>query len=188
MTPLQIIIEDTLIYMRTFPEFSHTDVTEHIRSTIASGYNLKVTAEEIYEICEYVISRFRRIQTALMERSVNGKVRCETIEWILQECFTGSCNNKLSVDSSNTRESLDKVREACRSRGDLPGGCRGCPANPDGDEVPCDRNQEVFARCRLGFPRTWDTEKMEQEIQAIKEDRNDRSIEALEVAVDYLTN
>ena len=47
MTPLQIVIEDTLIYMRTFPEFSHTDVTEHIRSGIAMGYNLNVSAEDI---------------------------------------------------------------------------------------------------------------------------------------------
>ena len=171
MTPLQIVIEDTLIYMRTFPEFSHTDVTEHIRSGIASGYNLSTTAEEIYEICEYVMSRYRRIQTALIERSVNGKVSCETIEWILQECFTGLYNNKLSVDSSNARESLDKVRKACRSRGDLPGSCKGCPANPDGDAVPCDSDLKVFARCRLGFPRTWDTERMEQEIQDLLPDK-----------------
>ena len=171
MTPLQIVIEDTLIYMRTFPEFSYTDVTEHIRNGIASGYNLKATAEEIYEICEYVMSRFRHVQTALMERSVNGKVRCETIEWILQACFTGLCNNTLLVDSSNARESLDKVREACRSRGDLPGSCRGCPANPDGDAVPCDSDLKVFARCRLGFPRTWDTERMEQEIQDLLPDK-----------------
>ena len=117
------------------------------------------------------MSRFRRVQTALMERSVNGKVRCETIEWILQACFTGLYNNKLSVDSSNARESLDKVREACRSRGDLPGSCRGCPANPDGDAVPCDSDLKVFARCRLGFPRTWDTERMEQEIQDLLPDK-----------------
>lgn len=165
MTPLQIVIEDTLIYMRTFPEFSHKDVIEHIRSGIASGYNLNATAEEIYEICEYVMSRYKRIQTALMERSAGGKVRCETIEWLFRDCFTGVDSNVLSVDSSNAKGSLDKVRKACRSRGDMPGSCRGCPANPDGDVVPCDSDLKVLARCRLGFPRTWDTERMEQEIQ-----------------------
>lgn len=66
---------------------------------------------------------------------------------------------------------LDKIKSACKNRGDLPDCCRGCPANPDGDEVPCDRNQSVFARCRLGFPRTWDTERMEQEIQNLLPDK-----------------
>ena len=89
MTPIQIIIEDTLIYMRSFPNYSHTDVTEHIRSGIAMGYNLNMSAEDIYEICEFIMNRYRRIQTALTERSANGKVDCETIDWLFRECFTG---------------------------------------------------------------------------------------------------
>lgn len=89
MTPVQIIIEDTLIYMRSFSNYSHTDVTEHIRCGIAMGYNLNMSAEDIYEICEFIMNRYRRIQTALTERSVNGKVDCETIDWLLRECFTG---------------------------------------------------------------------------------------------------
>lgn len=59
---------------------------------------------------------------------------------------------------------LDKIKSACKNRGDVPDCCRGCPANPDGDEVSCDRNLRVIARCRLGFPRSWNVAEMEQRI------------------------
>ena len=75
------------------------------------------------------------------------------------------CSGTVSQEFKVMKIELDKIKSACKSRGNLPGSCRGCPANPDGDAVPCDSDLKVFARCRLGFPRTWDTEKMEQEIQ-----------------------
>lgn len=62
---------------------------------------------------------------------------------------------------------LYEVKSKCASRGKLPDACRGCPANPDGNTVPADKSGTVYARCELGFPRSWKVSSMENTIYGL---------------------
>lgn len=56
---------------------------------------------------------------------------------------------------------LNELQKACYARGELPGCCKGCPANPDGENIPTDSSCRVLARCKLLCPRAWNISEIE---------------------------
>ena len=58
MTPLQQLIDDTVQYMREYPDFSYIDYADHVaRELKLSFIDTQITASEIVEICKYILAK-----------------------------------------------------------------------------------------------------------------------------------
>ena len=58
MTPLQKIIDDTVQYMRKYPEFSYIDYEDHVQHELNLSFiDTNITAIEIVQICEYILMK-----------------------------------------------------------------------------------------------------------------------------------
>ena len=71
------------------------------------------------------------------------------------------------------KDKLDKVKAACESRGDFPGCCKGCVANYGEDQFINVHSNTVYARCKLGFPRSWNTVAIAQDICGLLNNKED---------------
>ena len=61
---------------------------------------------------------------------------------------------------------LSELQYKCLSRGELPGCCKGCPANVD-DSISDNSSNGILARCTLLCPRAWDVTKIETAAQKL---------------------